>query len=407
MRRAWPLMAVSLGALLVACWDFEQVYDDCVSSGRCTDTGGGGDGGADGGSDAGADAGADGGADAGADAGADGGADAGGGGGNDGGSDGGADPGGCPPGSPTGGGLCLVRSYDTPWTVYGLYGWSPSTIMAGGREESFYVVQSGTITEGNAALGNHVLLGDLDGRGSGDIWAAGSGGFFGESYVYHFNGVDWTNVWPVALDVGACNGVWVEDAGYTLAACDYGLYRVTLAGQTQAVINTSSSGQYFTGVWGLGGNAPAWVVGRDSTGNRSTIRERRGGTWSPLYFPGYALRAVHGTSDRDVWAVGDAAQVLHLTDAGWRSLNPSLTIDFSDVHATSAGEAWMTSYDRRLVVMGQDGGYRSFIAPGMVSDPREIVFQRIQAFDTGDLWVTGTTWDGGYYGGVILHYRKQ
>ena len=43
MRRAWPLVVVCLGVALVACWNFEGVYQDCLATGRCS--GGGGDGG--------------------------------------------------------------------------------------------------------------------------------------------------------------------------------------------------------------------------------------------------------------------------------------------------------------------------------------------------------------------------
>ncbi|HEY8210562.1 MAG TPA: hypothetical protein VIG99_23930 [Myxococcaceae bacterium] len=361
MKRAWPWVAVGLAAVgMAACWDFETAYKDCINTGRCKSDGGGDDGGGDGG-------------------------------------------GACPAGSPTGNGLCLAERFGTSYPVHGIAGFSPSNVLVGGRDEAFYAVRSDSIVEYNASLGNYALLGDLDGLAPDDVWASTSLSFAGAS-LYHYNGSAWSNPSVGAADLGDCNGVWVEDAGYAFAACEEGLQQIALPNQVSTLLDNTANGELFNGVWGVW-NGPAWVVGYDIFQSMTVIRQRSGATWNLQLFPGNQLRAIHGRSDHDVWAVGDTSTLMHLDDAGWHTVPSTVTADFKDVYVLPSGQAWVATYDTRLMVIDTDGGQRTFTPPGLQSATEDILIQRVRPFPSGDVWVTATSYDGGYYGGAIFHYQ--
>ena len=170
---------------------------------------------------------------------------------------------------------------------------------------------------------------------------------------------------------------------------------------------STQAGVSFNGVWGLP-NGPAWAVGGNSTAGTANVFERRSGTWSGLTFTGAgALSAVHGRSDHDVWAVGASALLMHLDDAGWHTAGSSLAGDLQDVFVTSAGEAWVTAGTNRVMVIDPDGGQRAFVPPGVPGVPGSVFLEQVQVFDTGDVWFTGVTDDGGTeYNGLELHFRK-
>ena len=393
MRRFWLLIAVSLGAALAACWDFEGAYDACVDGGRCS--GGGGGNGGDGG-DVGGGGDGGGGSDGGGDAGSDGGSDGGGGG-----SDAGPT---CPPGAPTGNGLCLVGRFDRDAPMYGIYGVSPDLVYFGGNDEAVSIWQAGVMSHEVTGLTNGDILRDLSGTSENAIWAATST-LSTSNHVYRYNGLNWVDVTPAVFTAGDCNGAWSEDAGLALLACDQGLWQVNTLRIGQII--AQPPGVSFWGVWGIPGG-PVWAVGGDSTAGTANIWERRGGTWKELAFPGLAtLREVHGRSDRDVWAVGDGALLMHLTDAGWQTFNTTFTQDLGDVFVATSGEVWATTYLNRLFVIATDGGQRSFVPPGLPTVPGADFFRQIHVFDSGDLWITTQTDDGGsLYHGAEYHYRK-
>lgn len=373
MKRAWPLVVVALA--LVACWDFEGEYQRCLDTGRCSPGGGDGGDGGDGGSDGG-----DGG-------------DAGGGGAT------------CPTGAPTGNGLCLVARYDRRAPMFGIYAVSPNEIYFGGHDEAVTTYLNGTLTDEvtGILIGNE--LEDLSGTSASEIWAGtvtlGSG-----SYVYRYDGSQWRDVTPPTLTSGDCRGVWAEGAGFAWLACDQGLFRVTSASTFQQV--ATPAGLAFNGVWGLP-SGPAWAVGGDSTAGTANIWERRSATWNGvLSTTASPLRAVHGRSDHDAWAVGGSALLMHLDDAGWRPVSSSLAGDLEDVFVASDGEAWVTAGSNRVMVISPDGGQRTFVPPGVPGVPGSIFLHQVQVFDTGDVWFTGTTDDGGTeYNGLEMHYLKR
>jgi len=366
MKRAWPLVVVALA--LLACWDFEGEYQRCLDTGRCS-TGGGGDGGSDGG-------------------------------------DGGG--GGCPSGAPTGNGLCLVARYSTLADTHGIFGTSSSSILVGGANDSFEWIQSGVLTVENTGLGNYVTLTDLHGLSDSDVWSSGTAGFVGHSYVYHWDGSNWTNEFPsTTTGVDDCNGIWEEAAGAAFAACDLAVIRVTTAAQVQTILDSSATGLTYHGIWGVPGG-PAWTVGSNLTTGEGIVSQRNGSTWSTQTFTTGVLRAIHGRNDHDVWAVGDTAALLHLDDAGWHPVSAGVTADFNDVFVAPSGQAWVTTYDQRVLVIEPDGGRRAFIPPGLLGVPEYLVLQRVHVFSTGDVWLTASTDDGGTnLQGAILHYRQQ
>jgi hypothetical protein len=371
MRRAWPVAVVLLA--LVACWDFDGAYQQCLDSGRCS--GGGSDGGVGGG-----DAGDDGG-----------------------GIDGGTDAGTCPTGAPTGNGLCLVARYDRQAPMYGIYAVSPNQIYFGGFDEAFTTYLNGVLQDGVTGIPIGNELADLSGISANEIWA-GVNAFGGGPYVYRFDGLQWADVTPPTLNSGDCHGVWAEGAGFAWIACDNGIYRVTSAGSFQRVATTA--GLSFNGVWGLPGG-PAWAVGSDLVGSPS-LWERRSGTWRAVSNTATgSLAAVHGRSDHDVWAVGAPGLLMHLNDAGWQEVNSALVGNLHDVFVTSAGETWVTEGTNRVMVIDADGGQRTFVPPGVPGVPGSIMLQQVQVFDTGDVWFTGITDDGGTeFNGLEMHFRK-
>ncbi|HYV47104.1 MAG TPA: hypothetical protein VFA20_19735 [Myxococcaceae bacterium] len=371
MKRAWPLAAVGLA--LLACWDFEGQYQRCLDTGRCSDGGGGRDGG-----------------------------DGGDGGGGDAGDGGGGTT--CPTGAPTGNGLCLVARYDRRAPMYGIYAASPDQIFFGGHDEAVSTWSGGALQDGVTGLLNGYEMADLSGTAPNAIWAAlitlGS-----SSDVYRYDGSQWRDVMPGAFTGGDCRGVWSEDPAAAWLACDQGIYQVTSAGGIQRV-NTSTS-IAFNGVWGLPGGT-AWAVGGDSTAGTANIWERRSGTWRGIAFVGEGvLKAVHGRNDHDVWAVGQGPSLMHLDDAGWQSIGSALAGSLQDVFAASDGETWITAGSNRVMVISPDGGQRTFVPPGVPGVPGSIFLQQVQVFDTGDVWFTGVTDDGGTeLNGLEMHYVK-
>jgi hypothetical protein len=363
VKRAWPLAAVALA--LLACWNFEGEYQRCLDTGRCSDGGGVPDAG-------------------------------------DGGDGGGG--GTCPNGAPTGNGLCLVARYDRRAPMYGIYAVSPNLIFFGGYDEAFSTYAGGVLQDDVTGILNGYKLADLSGTSQNAIWAAletlGSG-----SAVYRYDGSQWRDVTPGAFSAGDCHGAWSEDPAAAWLACDQGVYQVTTAGSAQRV--GTPNGIAFNGVWGLAGGA-AWAVGGDSTAGTANIWGRRSGTWSgQLSTTGGLLKAVHGRNDHDVWAVGQGPLLMHLDDAGWRTVSSALAGDLQDVFVASDGETWVTAGSNRVMVISPDGGQRAFVPPGVPGVPGSIFLQQVQVFDTGDVWFTGVTDDGGTeYNGLEMHYLK-
>jgi len=340
--------AASLGG--AACWNFEQAYDDCMATGRCTgDGGGGGDGGS-----------------------------------------------GCA------NGLCPSSAYATTHHdgLNALWAVAPDSILFGGDETLMARWKGGTFSETIIFPGYQApWISDLHGTSASDVWAVGINGL-----VLNFDGTQWNDANPSSLWENFY-GVWSPSPGQALVAGSYGVRRFRPDGGYDELLTINGSA-YLQGIWGSGSRA--WAVGDDGTGKAIIYSADPNGPW-PLEDAGMrvsslrTLSAVHGSGPSDVWAVGSGGSVAHFDGGAWGPVDISSLDDLNDVWVTpDGGDVWITTfYTPKVYHRGPAGQWSSFVPPGADN----VRIAQVQVTGNGDVWFVGSVGAADFPdGGVAAHY---
>lgn len=167
-------------------------------------------------------------------------------------------------------------------------------------------------------------------------WLVGNGG----ARVYQYNGTNFT-------------------AGATIPGIAYTAVAGVSAAQIIAVGADNNLGaQYNTmakwmaqdhnynakqrGMWGLAGGNRLWTVGETAMGGYFDVGQGKWGPKLPL-LPGAStiqFTAIWGTSDTNVWAVGDQGSISHYAGASFAQEPSSSTVNLNGVWGLAANDIW-------------------------------------------------------------------
>jgi hypothetical protein len=143
---------------------------------------------------------------------------------------------------------------------------------------------------------------------------------------------------------------------------------------------------------------PGWVTVAESSG--SVMSADRKGWMDRTAEPPLELAAMSGTSDDDLWAVGERGTILHRTSAGWKRVPSGTTLNLSSVWARAPNDVWVASeYDaslRSAVLLHFDGS--SFRPPAPAPEPRGWV--GVHPTSDGDVWLLGNYFQLDRWNGV-------
>ncbi len=219
-----------------------------------------------------------------------------------------------------------LRSSDgVHWTGSAGYGnldltdaWGDGTGRAwavGNRGRIVRFSKAGTATEMTSPTQANLVA--VHGTGRKNIWAAAQ-----YNQVLHYDGKTWTVI-DVAAAVGipvvALNDVWCSPQGEVwLAGQSVIVHFDGVSWHTVGFAGTEVSAmQQFSSVWGAPSGA-VYFTSRSGQGRREGLWKRgEDGFVHPV--PGvetFLLRDVQGTSDDDIWAVGDS-DILHFDGQSW------------------------------------------------------------------------------------------
>ncbi len=214
-----------------------------------------------------------------------------------------------------------------------------------GRGSTFYAFGYGYVTRYTGMTASRVgnIVGEvkaLNGSGTEDLWAAMlTGG------LRHWDGTAWSYNSDIDLPGGANSDV---RGLYSFSASDawaVGTNSGAFHWDGTAWVRTPTGLDSVTllGVWG---SAPGdvWAVGGISVLSRTQgyLIRYRSGRWSRSEVPSItAVRAIHGLSASDVWAVGDDGLILHFNGTRWENQSiAGTTEDFYGVWAQAADDVW-------------------------------------------------------------------
>ena len=154
------------------------------------------------------------------------------------------------------------------------------------------------------------------GSSANDVYAVGT------EVILHFDGNAWETIEnvPEPPDMGyywrAFARVWTEKPGDVYIATRYRsvLHYNGFAWQWIWNPKTLCGSSQTLGLWGSGSDV--YVVGTTPR-LRGTVLHYDGGKWESPTGPAEGLNGVWGSSDRDVFAVGEAGTILHFDGTGW------------------------------------------------------------------------------------------
>ena len=281
---------------------------------------------------------------------------------------------------PSGGWTDLGYSNISPWND--IYGLSPDEIYAANGDTLMRF--DGNDWEPLAALAYSSGIISLHAVSSDEIWVVSRdlSGF--DNYIYVWNGSTFT--FSHQTSMAPFNSIWCDAAGDTvLVAADNG-YVFRKAGLSwweelmpdvsgrhlYDLDGTSAHDIYAVGQDGLilhfdGSSWTEMATGRNTTlraidgpvavGEDGVVLRRRGSSWQAESSGTTAdLYAVRYLAADNVWAVGEASQVIHYDGSGWKVYErPLLTIDFNTV--------WADVSTPKEIWFGGDGGFLLKLEP--------------------------------------------
>lgn len=177
------------------------------------------------------------------------------------------------------------------------------------------------------------------GSAANDIWLVGSGG----SRIYHYNGT----TFAPAANVPGINYTAVFGVSATqVIAVSSDLNRGAQLSATvpQWMPQDHGYNQRLYGMWGA--TSRLWAVGENSTagyydfGNNSWATKQM----IPATSGGIIFRAAWGTSDTDLWVVGDQGNIAHYANGSFTRVFSSgttnVTADLTGIWGFAANDIW-------------------------------------------------------------------
>ncbi len=175
-------------------------------------------------------------------------------------------------------------------------------------------------------LPDAVALVEIAAIGRGQALAAGTG-TDGRSRVWRYDGA-----WTIETDVLAPQHLSVAAADDVIGSGGLDVVQYDGQGWTspfQIPVASPLSSKAFVGIWS--GAQSVLAIATDGT-----IVQRAGATWTPMTTPNpnfRALRAIWGSSDQDVWVVGQRALLWHYDGATWSEVAVPATAAGNDLAA--------------------------------------------------------------------------
>ena len=214
-----------------------------------------------------------------------------------------------------------------PIVLFGIYGFSSKDIWAVGGRGDLNAPSSGSIIHYDGSKWSEVdmnrayTLNDINGSSPNDIWACGWGGV-----VYHFDGIKWNkdsiSVYNPQVDeyqllsiTESKNTVYAigEKHENNLARDTY--YFFKKSNQLWQTIDSfvvapgQTTFKFGTRLW----TSPEGNLYSGSDG----LFKWNGSSWDNIYYSSIALPCLFGTSEQNIFVVGNYGIVLHYNGSDW------------------------------------------------------------------------------------------
>jgi len=217
------------------------------------------------------------------------------------------------------------------------------------------------------------------GTAADDVWLAGPAGV-----IEHWDG---RTLAPASRSFGIANLNAVDGTATDLwVATQDGALHSDGTRWTPLIVN-----QELSDVFGLG-DGKALAISGDG------VLEYDGTVWTVAQPCEVALKAMHGSSPVDVWAVGLHGAALHLGPTGWARADLPATDDLSDVFVLSPTDAWAVAATTGTAWHWTGSAWTSFAtqATGAMA---------VWASGPSDAWAVDGThvfhWDGAAWSQVV------
>ena len=128
--------------------------------------------------------------------------------------------------------------------------------------------------------------------------------------------------------------------------------------------------------------------------------------WVAEAVPIVTSTSISGTSDDDLWVVGDGGVALHFNGAAWTPITTGVTAELMRVSAAGSDDVW--AVDATEVIHWDGAQWSNANAPaGSYTDLWATAGFAVAATTTGIVAWNGTTWQmlGGYAGGAVVAIR--
>ncbi len=213
----------------------------------------------------------------------------------------------------------------------------------------------------------------ISGSSAADVWAAGE-----SDVLMHWNGSEWNSV-PTNTTVASLESLWASDTN-VLWAIGYGDESVLQRSRADWIVHKNLTTRALRRIHGSG-DSSVWAVGYEGTvlrwngsewkemtsgqlpallndvylaasgeayavGSGTILRRTAEGTWTqagPALSQDY--RAVHGSSETNVWVVGAGGFALHWDGSVWTPHATGTTKTLNAVFVRSPKDAWAVGRD--------------------------------------------------------------
>lgn len=267
----------------------------------------------------------------------------------------------------------------------------------------------------------------IGGRSPNDLWLAGALGA-----VAHFDGTSWTRS---DIDEGtSVHALWLRDSAEISFAglTDLRSRGLDVANAGDASPNgwtppptPSAPDDYYDYGWqrslvsGFAAPGATWFWGATSNvcAEYACRDDSTSGVWRLRFAPSAEfeigsvipsalcadidcgdMRAIHGSSADDLWAVGDRGAILHITNAEsdtptLRTFNSQTTDALYGVWAASKSDAWVVGHAG--IILRYDGA--AALWHSVADVPTTVNLYGVSGTSPSDIWAVGDV-------GTILHY---
>lgn len=270
----------------------------------------------------------------------------------------------------------ISKSFEGPDQLFHIFAAGPNHVLTVG-EDSRYLWDGSTWRE--TSVGRD---GVLAGVGPEDVWLLGGAGL-----VQRWSGTSWTTKVPTRyvgqvrdIHGSSASNVWAVDTSGNVLFWNGGGWRELQAD----TFDYNSEGVYTVSP------TATWVLFEGISSSDNVIY-RWNGTAFAKELDGNAnsLYGIHGSSETDVWVVGEAGTALHRTETGWTPQPTGAGANLNDVWA-SPGMA--VAVGDSGTIMRWDGTAWTGMSSGTSS-----ALRAVWGSGPTDIWAAGAN-------GILLHF---